>query len=73
MSGTFYDINGLGEPFKTLAYFDPIFFLIDGFRYGFTDAANSDLMLGAAVSAGAAFASSFGVWWMLKSGYKLKA
>ncbi|MEL8056057.1 MAG: ABC transporter permease [Pseudomonadota bacterium] len=73
LSGTFYDINVLVEPFKTLAYFDPIFFLIDGFRYGFTDAANSDLMLGAVVSAGSAFAASFGVWWMLKSGYKLKA
>lgn len=73
LSGTFYDINVLVEPFQTLAHFDPIFFLIDGFRYGFTDAANSDLMLGAAVSAGSAFAASVGVWWMLKSGYKLKA
>jgi len=73
LSGTFYDINVLVEPFQTLAHFDPIFFLIDGFRYGFVDAANSDLMLGAAVSAGSAFAASFGVWWMLKSGYKLKA
>ncbi|MEL7231202.1 MAG: ABC transporter permease [Pseudomonadota bacterium] len=73
LSGTFYDINVLVEPFQTLAHFDPIFFLIDGFRYGFTDAANSDIMLGAAVSAGSAFAASIGVWWMLKSGYKLKA
>ncbi|MEM1087054.1 MAG: ABC transporter permease [Pseudomonadota bacterium] len=73
LSGTFYDINVLVEPFQTLAHFDPIFFLIDGFRYGFTDAANSDIMLGAAVSAGSALAASFGVWWMLKSGYKLKA
>ncbi|MEO1642193.1 MAG: ABC transporter permease [Pseudomonadota bacterium] len=73
LSGTFYDINVLVEPFKTLAYFDPIFFLIDGFRYGFTDAANSNLMIGAAVSAGSALAASIGVWWMLKSGYKLKA
>ena len=34
LSGTFYDINVLVEPFKSAAYFDPIFFLIDGFRYG---------------------------------------
>ena len=73
LSGTFYDINVLVEPFQTLAHFDPIFFLIDGFRYGFTDAANSNLVLGAAVSAGSALAASAGVWWMLKSGYKLKA
>lgn len=73
LSGTFYDINVLVEPFQTLAHFDPIFFLIDGFRFGFVEAANSDLMLGAVVSAGSALAASFGVWWMLKSGYKLKA
>ncbi|MEM1389837.1 MAG: ABC transporter permease [Pseudomonadota bacterium] len=73
LSGTFYDINVLVEPFQTLAHFDPIFFLIDGFRYGFTDATNSDLLLGATVSAGSALAASVGVWWMLKSGYKLKA
>ncbi len=73
LSGTFYDINVLVEPFQTLAHFDPIFFLIDGFRYGFLDAANSNILTGMAVTGGVAFASSAGVWWMLKSGYKLKA
>lgn len=73
LSGTFYDINVLVEPFKSLAYFDPIFFLIDGFRYGFLDAANSNVMTGMVVSGAVAFAASAGVWWMLRSGYKLKA
>jgi ABC-2 type transport system permease protein len=73
LSGTFYDINVLVEPFKSLAYFDPIFFLIDGFRYGFLDAANSNVMTGMIVSAGSAFLASAGVWWMIRSGYKLKA
>ncbi|MEO1552398.1 MAG: ABC transporter permease [Pseudomonadota bacterium] len=72
LSGTFYDINVLADPFKSLAYFDPIFFLIDGFRYGFLDAANSNIMTGMAVSGGAALLASTGVWWMLRSGYKLK-
>ena len=73
LSGTFYDINVLVEPFQTLAYFDPIFFLIDGFRYGFLGAANSNILQGALISGGVALAASAGVWWMLKSGYKLKA
>jgi len=73
LSGTFYDINVLAEPFQTLAYIDPIFFLIDGFRYGFLGAANSDLAQGALFSGVAAFLASAGVWWMLRSGYKLKA
>jgi len=73
LSGTFYDINVLVEPFKSAAYFDPIFFLIDGFRYGFLDAANSNIMTGVIVSGASAFFASAGVWWMLRSGYKLKA
>ena len=73
LSGTFYDINVLVEPFKTAAYFDPIFFLIDGFRYGFLDAANSNVMTGALVSGAFALFASSGVWWMLKTGYKMKA
>lgn len=73
LSGTFYDINVLIEPFKTLAYFDPIFYLIDGFRAGFLGAANSNLAIGYLVTGGVAFATSMGVWVMIKSGYKLKA
>lgn len=73
LSGTFYDINVLIEPFITLAHFDPIFYLIDGFRYGFLGAANSDLMTGYIASGLFALLMSAGVWWMLKTGYKLKA
>ena len=73
LSGTFYDINVLTEPFLTISLFDPFFYLIDGFRFGFLNAANSNLMIGAAVAGALAFATSFGVWWMFKSGYKLKA
>jgi ABC-2 type transport system permease protein len=73
LSGTFYDINVLIEPFLTVAMFDPFFYLIDGFRYGFLGAANSNLIIGAIVSGALAFLTSAGVWWMFKSGYKLKA
>lgn len=73
LSGTFYDVNVLIEPFLTITHFDPFFYLIDGFRYGFLGAANSNLAIGAAVSGGLAFVTCAGVWWMFRSGYKLKA
>ncbi|MEL7452985.1 MAG: ABC transporter permease, partial [Pseudomonadota bacterium] len=73
LSGTFYDINVLIEPFLTIAALDPFFYLIDGFRFGFLGAANSNLMMGAALSGFLAFSTSCGVWWMIWSGYKLKA
>lgn len=73
LSGTFYDINVLSEPFFTLSLLDPFFYLIDGFRYGFLGAANSDLVIGAWVSGLLALAYSVGTWWMIRSGYKLKS
>jgi len=73
LSGTFYDIKVMIEPFYTLALFDPFFYLIDGFRYGFLGVANSDLGAGVAVAGALAVLSCAGVWWLFRSGYKLKA
>ena len=73
LSGTFYDIKVLAEPFRTAAYFDPIFYLIDGFRAGFIGVSNSDLMIGVVASGIFTFASCLWVWWLFRTGYKLKA
>ncbi|MEM9739702.1 MAG: ABC transporter permease [Pseudomonadota bacterium] len=73
LSGTFYDIKVMIEPFYTLALFDPFFYLIDGFRYGFLGVSNSNLQVGIFVTGGLALLSCALVWWMFKSGYKLKA
>ena len=73
LSGTFYDVKVLAEPFQTIAHFDPFFYLIDGFRYGFLGVANSNLMVGVLFTGGMALLTSFLTWLMFKSGYKLKA
>ena len=73
LSGTFYDINRLPEILKNIAFFDPFFYLIDGFRFGFLDAANSNIAIGATVSGLLALLCCIGVWAMFKTGYKLKA
>lgn len=73
LSGTFYDIKVMVEPFYTIALFDPFFYLIDGFRYGFLGVANSDLMIGVIASGALSFLTSCVVWWLFKTGYKLKA
>lgn len=73
LSGTFYDIQVLVEPFQTLSHYNPFFYLIDGFRYGFLGVANSNLMIGAAVTGLLAAGLCFCVWAMFRSGYKLKA
>jgi ABC-2 type transport system permease protein len=73
LSGTFYDIKVMTAPFESLARLDPIFYMIDGFRYGFLGVANGSLATGIWVTGVLAAGSIFAVWWMLRSGYKLKA
>ena len=72
LSGTFYSVERLPEPFRTASLFNPVFYLIDGFRSGFTGHAESNLLIGFAVTLG--FIAVFGAscYWMLRSGYKLK-
>ncbi|RIJ31173.1 ABC transporter permease [Henriciella algicola] len=73
LSGTFYDIKVLVEPFQTAAHFDPIFYLIDGFRAGFIGVSNSSLMTGVIASAAFTFLACLWVWWLFRTGYKLKS
>lgn len=73
LSGTFYDIKVMVEPFETIARFDPLFYFIDGFRYGFIGVANSDILTGVAVTGILSLLSVVAVWYVFKTGYKLKA
>ncbi len=49
LSGTFYSIDALPEPFRAVAYGNPFFYMIDGMRFAFTDHADASVLLGAAV------------------------
>lgn len=73
LSGTFYSIERLPEAARIIAQFNPFFYMIDGFRYGFIDHADSNLWVGVVVMA----VINAGLWaittWMFASGYKLKA
>ena len=73
LSGTFYDIKVMTPPFQTLAHMDPFFYMIDGFRYGFLGVANSSVLTGMLYTGILSVASVTAVWWMFRSGYKLKA
>lgn len=72
LSGTFYSVDRLPEPFRSASLFNPVYYLIDGFRSGFTGHAESDLAVGFALTM--ALMIVFG-WWCYRlfvSGYKLK-
>jgi ABC-2 type transport system permease protein len=73
LSGTFYPIGRLPEPFVTISHFNPFFHMIDGFRYGFTGHHEGDLAVGFLYCLGLTLVICAGSWAMIRAGYKLKA
>ncbi|MEI9982277.1 MAG: ABC transporter permease [Aliidongia sp.] len=73
LSGTFYSVDRLPETWRLLAHFDPFFYMIDGFRYGFIGHADSPIWLGVAVMVALNAALLALCWRLFAIGYKLKA
>jgi len=73
LSGTFYSIERLPETAQTVSHFNPFFYLIDGFRYGFIDKADSNILTGVIVVFVVNVLLWFACYWMFESGYKLKS
>ena len=73
LSGTFYSIHGLPEFFQTLMRVNPLFYLIDGFRYGFSGVAESNLTIGVVLIAAINLCLLIIVLRVLKTGWRLKA
>ena len=73
LSGTFYLVERLPEPFRTASHYNPFFYLIDGFRYGFLGQAESDLRIGAAMTAVLVLSLGYWCFWAFKAGYKIKS
>jgi ABC-2 type transport system permease protein len=72
LSGTFYLVEKLPEPFRTFSKFNPIFYLIDGFRYGFVGRAEGSLAVGVTMTGVLTLALGWICLWMFKTGYKIK-
>lgn len=72
LSGTFYLVSGLPEPFRTISQYNPFFYLIAGFRYGFTGRMDGSLQVGVVLTAVLVVALWAGCWRMFATGYKLK-
>ncbi|WP_158046984.1 ABC transporter permease [Skermanella pratensis] len=73
LSGTFYSVDRLPPAFWWLAHFNPFFYMIDGFRYGFIGQSDGTLAIGVAVMLGINAALAVLLLRMLSTGYKLKA
>lgn len=72
LSGTFYSVERLPEPFRGMTRFNPFFYLIDGFRYGFIGRSEASLGFGALFVLGLSLVLMAMVWRLFTTGYRLK-
>jgi|SRR5215217_2459916 len=72
LGGVFYSIDSLPSPWHELSHANPIFFLINGVRYGFLGQADVSVALSLLITA--AFAALFVTWsaWLFATGRRLK-
>ncbi len=72
LGGSFYSINMLPPVWQTVTLFNPVLYLISGFRWSFYEIA--DVSVGVSLAMISFFLALFlfVVWWMFKTGYRLK-
>jgi ABC-2 type transport system permease protein len=72
LGGTFYSISMLPPIWQTISLFNPLVYLISGFRWSFYE--NADVAVGLSLGMTIAFlvACLLVVRWIFKSGYKLR-
>ncbi len=73
LSGTFYTIDRLPHWAQFMAHYNPFFYNIDGFRYGFLGQSPSQPVLGVVVLTMLNVVLLTWCFLMIRSGYKLKA
>ena len=72
LSGVFYSIHSLPEFWQGLSRFNPFFYMIDGFRYGFFGASDVSPWLSFGVVALCLVLMSTFTLLLLRTGYKLR-
>jgi ABC-2 type transport system permease protein len=73
LSGTFYSVANLPDPIRLISQFNPFFYMIDGFRYGFTGAADGSLLIGIIVVLVINLALGVASYGLLRAGWRLKS
>ncbi|HET7798675.1 MAG TPA: ABC transporter permease [Nevskia sp.] len=72
LSGVFYSVHSLPEPWFTASHLNPFFYMIDGFRYGFFGHGDVSYWLSLGWTTGFFVLVSAICLWMLVTGYKLR-
>ncbi len=72
LGGSFYSINMLPPAWQTVSLFNPVVYLISGFRWSFYGVADVSVAVSAGMTLLFMLLCLAAVWWIFKTGYRLK-
>ena len=72
LGGAFYSTSALAEPWRTVTLFNPVVYLISGFRWTFFGVADVPVWSSVAVMLAIIAACLTAIVWVFKTGYRLK-
>jgi ABC-2 type transport system permease protein len=72
LGGTFYSTSVLPPFWRTVTLFNPLVYLISGFRWSFFDIADVHIQISVAMTLAFLAVCMAIVWWFFKTGYRLK-
>jgi len=72
LGGSFYSVNMLPPAWQTVTLFNPVLYLISGFRWSFFEVADVSVGISLTMICVFLLACLLLVWWMFKTGYRLR-
>ena len=73
LGGSFYSINMLPPLWQKITLFNPVVYLISGFRWSFYGVSDVSIGISLGMTLLFMFACLGAIWWIFKTGYRLKA
>jgi ABC-2 type transport system permease protein len=73
LGGSFYSIDMLPPAWRTITLFNPVVYLVSGFRWSFYGSADVGVGLSLAMTLVFLGLCAVAVWWIFRTGYRLKA
>jgi ABC-2 type transport system permease protein len=73
LGGAFYSVSMLPPAWQTVALFNPVVYLVSGFRWSFFGMADVNVGVSLAAILGFLAACLLAVWWIFRTGWRLKA
>lgn len=72
LGGTFYSISVLPAPWNTIALFNPVLYLVSGFRWSFYEVADVNVVVSLSMTVAFLVICLCIVGWIFKTGYRLR-